>query len=253
MLDSHCHLNDPKFNGELDQIVANFLSAGVTNAVCVGCSPESNRLAKEIAHSYDSVYYAVGVHPDDCDLYDEQDLEKFLSSKDKKLVAVGEIGLDYYRIKDNKDKQKQVFISQIRLAKKYDLPIIIHCRDSYGDTLEVLKEFAPFNGKAVVHCFSGSLEFARELFKLGINISFTGSVTFENAKNLHNVVMNIPNENFFFETDSPYLAPTPHRGKRNEPKYVAEIVKFVAGLRGETVEELEKITDQNAKRFFNLL
>lgn len=251
-IDSHCHLNDTQYTNEVDKIVNNFLSAGIENAICVGCDPVSNKKAKEIASTYDCVYYTVGIHPDDCDKYSEKGLEEYLKSNDKKLVAVGEIGLDYYHNKDNKEEQIKVFENQIMLAKKYSLPIVIHCRDAYGDMLEILKRNAPFENGVVMHCYSGSWEFAQQLLKLGVKFSFTGTVTYKNAKNVQEVVKNLPIDSFFFETDSPYLTPTPYRGQRNEPKYVAEIYKYVADLRGISAKEMEQIADKNAKTFFNL-
>ena len=251
MIDTHCHINDQMFNGEVDQIVSNFLSAGVENAITIGCSPESNREVIELSNKYDAVYCAVGVHPDDCDKYNKEELEQMLINRNKKLVAVGEIGLDYYHSKENREEQIKVFESQIELANKYNLPIVIHCRNAYGDMLEILKKYAPFKHGAVMHCYSGSLEFAREIIKLGIKISFTGTVTYRNAKNVQEVALNLPLDSFFFETDSPYLTPTPYRGTRNEPKNVIEVARFVADLRNMKYEDLEKITDQNAKRFFN--
>ena len=252
MLDTHCHLNDNQFNGEVDHVVNNFLSAGVEKAICVGCCPESNKKAIEIADRYDSVYCTVGIHPDDCDKFNKEDLENLLINRNNKIVALGEIGLDYFHNKGNKDEQKGVFVSQIELAKKFKLPIVIHCRDAYGDTLEILKKYSPFIDGVVMHCYSGSWDFAKELLKLGMKFSFTGTVTYKNAKNIQEVAKNLPIDSFFFETDSPYLSPTPHRGKRNEPKNVVEIVKFVAELRGVTYQDLEKITDQTAKRFFKI-
>lgn len=251
MIDSHCHLNDLKYEGEVDKIVSNFLFAGVEKAICVGCDPISNKRAKEIAQEFDAVYYTVGIHPDDCKTFNRDEIEAYLTKKDEKLVAVGEIGLDYFHNKDNKDEQIAVFEEQIELAKKYQLPIVIHCRDAYGDTLNVIKKHAPFEYGAVMHCYSGSWDFAKELLKLGIKFSFTGSVTFKNAKNLHEVASKLPLDSFFFETDSPYLAPEPNRGKRNEPKYVFDVARFVANLREMPVEELIAITDENAKKFFN--
>ena len=251
MIDTHCHINDQMFNGEVDQIVSNFLSAGVENAITIGCSPESNREVIELSNKYDAVYCAVGVHPDDCDKYNKEELEQMLINRNKKLVAVGEIGLDYYHSKENREEQIKVFESQIELAKKHKLPIVIHCRDAFGDMLSILKKYAPFEFGAVMHCYSGSLEFAREIIKLGIKISFTGTVTYRNAKNVQEVALNLPLDSFFFETDSPYLTPTPYRGTRNEPKNVIEVARFVADLRNMKYEDLEKITDQNAKRFFN--
>ncbi len=251
MLDSHCHLNDPMFNGEVDQIVNNFLSAGVDKAICIGCCVESSRDCIELANKYDCIYCTIGVHPSDCEKYNEQALIDMLEEKNNKIVAIGEIGLDYYYGKDNKEKQIEVFKKQIKLANEYKLPIVIHCRDAYGDTLNILKAYKPQYG-AVMHCYSGSLEFANEIIKLGYYISFTGSVTFNNARNLHNVAKNIPIDKFFFETDSPYLTPVPNRGKRNEPKNVLDVARFVADLRGIDANELIKITDNTAKKFFNI-
>ncbi len=231
------------------------MRAGVNKAICVAWDIPSSEKASEIAKTYESVYYAVGVHPDNVDEYDAKKLENLIKQgieNKQKLVAVGEIGLDYYRIKDNKEKQKQVFISQIKLANKYHLPIIIHCRDAYGDTMEILKQFAPFKFGAVMHCYSGSLEYANELLKLGIKLSFTGVVTYKNATNVKEVVKNIPLDSFFLETDCPYLAPTPHRGERNEPANVLDTAKYVAELREMTLTDLISATDQNATTFFKL-
>ena len=251
MLDTHCHINDQMFKGEVDQIVGNFLSAGVDKAICVAWDYNSSLSAINLSKQFESVYAVVGCHPDDCLKYNEQEFEALLKQKNNKVVAVGEIGLDYFHNKENKEQQKQVFISQIKLANKYQLPIVIHCREAYGDTLEILKQNKAEYG-AVMHCYSGSLEFANELIKLGIKISFTGTVTYKNAVNLHNVANNIPIDTFFFETDSPYLTPVPNRGKRNEPKNVLVVAKFVADLRGIPAEELIKITDETAKKFFNI-
>jgi len=252
LLDTHCHINDPMFKGEIDQIVSNFLDAGVENIITIGCCPESNKDVIDLSNKYKNVFCAVGVHPDDCYKYDAKELDKLLLNKNNKMVALGEIGLDYYHTKENKEEQIRVFESQIQLAIKHKLPIIIHCRDAFGDMLNILKKYAPFEHGAVMHCYSGSLEYAKELLKLGLKISFTGTVTYKNALKVQEVAKNLPLESFFFETDSPYLTPTPYRGLRNEPKYVVEVAKFVAELRNVPYDELEKITDQTAKMFFNI-
>ena len=240
------------FKGEVDQIVNNFLSAGIEKAICVGCCIESSKEVMDIAQKYDSVYCTIGVHPSDCEKYNEQIFEEMIKNRHNKVVAIGEIGLDYYWTKDNKEKQKLVFESQLKLAKKYNLPIVIHCRDAYLDTLEILKRNLQLDNGVVMHCYSGSLEFAKELLKLGVKFSFTGTVTYKNAKNVQEVAKNLPLDSFFFETDSPYLTPTPFRGERNEPKHVAEIYKFVADLRGISFKEMEQIADKNAKEFFKI-
>lgn len=260
MIDVHCHLNDEQYNGEVEQIVNNFLSAGVGKVVCASSDLKSSKLACKIASEHESVFYTVGVHPDECQSYNEEEMEKLLSSNNKKLVAVGEIGLDYFErdIEDengnpmhkDKEKQKQVFASQINLANKYHLPVVIHCRDAYGDTLQILKQNPPKFGFDF-HCYSGSLEYARELIKLGGKVSFTGNVTFKNAKNIQNVALNLPQDCFMFETDSPYLTPVPNRGKRNEPAHVFDVLNYVANLRGVAAKELEKITDKTAQNFFH--
>lgn len=251
MIDSHSHLNDKQFSEDINQVVENFLSAGVEKTITVAWDYASSQKAIELSSAYDSIYAVVGCHPDDCATYNEQQFDQLLTNKDKKIVAVGEIGLDYFHNKENKEEQKQVFISQINLANKHKLPIVIHCREAFGDTLEILKQNKPHFG-AVMHCYSGSLEYALELLKLGVKISFTGTVTYKNATNLHEVAKNLPLDSFFFETDCPYLTPVPNRGKRNEPKFVVDVAKFVAELRGMDYSELEKITDNNAKSFFKI-
>lgn len=251
MIDTHCHLNDIQFDSELDKVIESFLLAGVNKSICVGCDSVSNKKAKEIATNYNNVYFTVGFHPDDCDSYNQTELEDYLKENNNKLVAVGEIGLDYFHNKDNKEKQKQVFISQIKLANKYKLPIVVHCREAYGDTLEILTKYQAKYG-AVMHCYSGSWEYAKQLLKLGVKISFTGTVTYKNAKNIQEVAKNLPSDSFFFETDSPYLSPVPFRGQRNEPKNVAEIYKFVADLRGISFNQMAEIADNNAKNFYKI-
>lgn len=252
MIDTHCHLNDKMYNNDLEEIIEDFKCAGVEKVICVGADYSSSVKAGEIANTHNNIYYTIGVHPDDCNTYNENDIEELINNASKKLVAIGEIGLDYFHNKDNKFKQIEVFFSQVNLAIKHNLPIVIHCRDAYGDMLNILKRYAPLPVGVVFHCYSGSLDFARELLKLGVKMSFTGTVTFSNAKNVQEVIKNLPLDAFFFETDSPYLSPTPHRGERNTPKNVLDIAKFVADLRGMQVEELIKITDRNAKEFFKI-
>ena len=251
MLDTHCHLNDKQFSADVTNVISNYLLAGVEKAICVAWDYDSSLDVIKLAENNESIYAVIGTHPDESVKYKQEELDNLLAQKHNKVVAVGEIGLDYFHNKENKEEQKQVFISQIMLANKYHLPVVIHCREAYGDTLEILKEFKPLYG-AVMHCYSGSLEFAKQLVKLGVKISFTGTVTYKNAVNLQEVAQHLPLDSFFFETDCPYLAPVPHRGKRNEPKHVVEVAKFVANLRGISYEELEKITDKNAKNFFKI-
>ena len=252
MLDCHCHLNDSQYDADREQVIGEIFSSGIEKVVCVGADIPSSLSAKALAESHDNIFYTIGVHPDECDTYDEKMVENMIKKANKKLVAIGEIGLDYFHNKENKEKQIAVFTSQIQLAIKYNLPIVIHCRDAYGDTLNVLKKYAPLKVPVEFHCFSGSLEYARELLRLGVKMSFTGNVTFKNAVNIQEVAKNLPLDAFFFETDSPYMAPVPHRGERNTPKNVWDVANFVANLRGMDCVELVKITDQNAKNFFKI-
>ena len=252
MIDSHCHLNDDMFAGEEDIIINNYLKAGVSTVICIGCNTKTNNQAKRLANNNKSVYYTVGYHPDDIADFNIEKLEKFFVEKDNKLVALGEIGLDYFHNKENKLDQIEMFEKQIQLAKKYNMPIVVHCREAYQDTYETLKKYAPYDQGVVMHCYSGSWEFAKQLLKLGIKFSFTGTVTYKNAKNVQEVAQNLPDESFFFETDSPYLSPTGFRGKRNEPKNVIEVAKFVAELRGVSFNTTVEQTDKNAKQFFKI-
>ena len=176
----------------------------------------------------------------------------FDKNKKNKLLAIGEIGLDYHMGKDDREEQVKMFESQIRLAKKYDLPIIIHNRDASGDILEILKRNAPFDRGGIIHCFSASLEWAKEVIKLGFYISFSGSVTFKNAVNIQEVAKCIPEDKILVETDSPYLAPVPYRGKRNEPKFVVEVANFIANLRGVSYEHFNKCVTSNFNKLFKL-
>ncbi len=251
MIDTHCHLNDDSFIGEVDNIIDNFLSAGIKCAICVGCDNLSNLKAKEIAEKNDNVYFSIGIHPENPNEYSRDVLENLIKASNDKLVAIGEVGLDYHFGDVNKEKQKENLIDQIVLANKYNLPVIIHCRDAYGDMLDILKAHK-INAGFVFHCYSGSLEFAREIFRLGGFLSFTGNVTYKNSKNIQNVAKNIPDEKFFVETDSPYLSPEKFRGIRNEPKNVREVLSFIASLRETDEKELEKIVDKNAKLFFRI-
>lgn len=256
MIDTHCHLNDVQFDSDIEAVISNFLHSGGDKAICVAWDTASSKKAQQIAEAHKQIYYSVGVHPDNVADFNEQELEnliKFAQAKNPtKLVAIGEIGLDYFHNKDNKIEQKRAFIKQIELANKYRRPIIIHCRDAYGDTMEILRQFAPFKFGAVMHCYSGSLEYSNELIKLGVKISFTGTVTYKNAVNVKEVAKNLSLDTFFFETDCPYLAPVPHRGERNQPAFVYHVAECVAELRNMAVTDLISATDQTAIKFFNL-
>lgn len=257
IVDSHCHLDDESFDSDLSQVVANALNNGISHIVIPGADPASLAKSVEISHRFENVYFAVGVHPDECQKYDEEFLKSYIN--DPKCVAVGECGLDYYRLKDDfsdeeilqiKALQKQVFVSQINLAKAHNKPLILHVREANGDTFEILKANAPYPNAAVLHCFNASkllLKLKDEGFYFGIG----GVLTFKNAKNLVEILPDIPLDRILIETDSPYLAPTPNRGKRNEPSYTKFVAQKIGEILDLNVKEVEEITTNNAKKFYN--
>lgn len=263
MIDTHCHLTmvlDENKNIDYDKIVdiVNRMEQnGVTHAITMGVNLQDSINALEIANRYDNIYCAIGVHPEDADSVDESTfvkLEDLLRDNlnSGKIVAIGEIGLDYYWRKDNKEKQIEIFKKQIELTKKYNLPIVVHCREAYGDTLDVLKQYAPYNKAGVIHCYSGSIEWAREVIKLGFLISFTGVVTYSNAVNVQEVARWVEDDKFMVETDSPYLTPVPFRGKVNDPSYTKYTLEYISKIKNKNIDNLNKTTTNNAIKLFNL-
>ncbi len=217
IIDTHAHVTYGELASRIDEIVQNALEHNVTRVLCVCCTLEEARKAIEIAEKYDMFDCAFGYHPEEADNFydsDFKDLREILSHP--KFVALGEIGMDYHYTKENKEKQKQLFIRQIQLANELDLPILIHMRDATLDTIEILKEYPC---KGIMHCYSGSLESAKILLNLGYYISFAGPLTFKNAKDAPEVCKYVPIDRLFVETDAPFLTPHPFRGKMNEPFY----------------------------------
>ena len=251
-IDTHAHIFDAQFNDDRLDVIKRIKEANLKKVVVVGFSKETNVLAQNLALEHDFIYSTAGYHPSEANDINQEDifeLEKFIN--DNKVYAIGECGLDYYWVNDNKDKQKWLFKEQINLSIKYNLPLVIHCRDAISDVYEILKEY---QGKVrfVMHCYSGSVEMAREFVKLGGYISLGGPVTFKNAKAPKEVAVDVPVERLMIETDCPYLAPTPYRGKRNEPAYVLNVLKEIATLKNMDERELEIILDNNSVIFFNL-
>lgn len=251
IIDTHCHLNDETYQENVAEVVQQCQESGVEKMICIGYDLPSSLKAVEIAHTYPCVYAAVGVHPDSAEDYNEevaQALEKL--ANDEKVVAIGEIGLDYYWDKAPRDMQKEVFKAQIELARRYNLPIIIHSRDALMDTHAITAEYAPVKG--VMHCYSGSVEMANEFIKQGFHISLAGPVTFKNARVPKEVAVALPSDKLLVETDCPYLTPHPYRGKVNYPYYVKLVAEEIARLRGIEYQELEEITSKNACDLFSL-
>lgn len=252
--DSHSHLNDEKFNKDRDKIIKEIYESGVTNFVTAGYSVESSKKAIEIANVYDFIYATAGVSPNDIPQNEEELWKQLHEIKDlvkesKKIVAIGEIGLDYYWNTDNKDIQKKTFIEQINLANELDLPIVIHTRDAVMDTIQILKENVVKN-KGVFHCCPQNRELIKEGLKLGFYISFAGPITFKNSKNADEMINLVPNDRILIETDSPYLAPEPVRGTRNTPANVKFVAQKIADVKGLSLEEIERITVENTERIF---
>ncbi|CAH2717125.1 putative metal-dependent hydrolase YcfH [Neobacillus rhizosphaerae] len=251
LFDTHVHLNDEQYNEDLQEVISRAQKEGVTNMVVVGFDHPTIQRAMELAESYDFIYACVGWHPVDAiDMTDEDLLWIEELSAHPKVVAIGEMGLDYHWDKSPKEIQKKVFRKQIQLAKKVKLPIVIHNREATADIVEILKEEGAEEVGGIMHCFSGSPEVAKECVNMNFYISLGGPVTFKNAKKPKEVAAEIPLDKLLIETDCPYLAPHPYRGKRNEPGYVKLVAEEIAEIKGLTFEEVAEVTTRNAKKVF---
>jgi TatD DNase family protein len=248
--DTHCHLNHPDFASDAGLVWSRAKDAGVHAAVVVGYDLASSESALQVAERLDGCWASVGIHPHDAVQCDENALlQLHRLASHPRVTAIGEIGLDYYRNLSPKDAQQQALEQQINLALQLRLPVIIHCRDAYDDLLPILARY-PLRG--VLHCFSGELHHAQRAVEMGWYLGIGGVVTFKNAHTLREVVQRVPLENLLLETDAPYLAPMPHRGKRNEPAYIPLIARMVASLKNVPLEELATVTTQNARCLFSL-
>ena len=253
LFDSHAHYNDEKFEEDRETIINEIYNSGVTKIINAGYSLESSKKAIDIAKNYDFMYAIVGVSPNDIENLSQDYIKQIEEmAQDKKVVAIGEIGLDYYWNKENKEEQKQVFIDQIKLANKLDLPIVIHTREAVMDTIDILKNQITCNNKGVFHCCPLNIELVKEALKLGFYISFAGPVTFKNSKNANEVVNYVPMERILIETDSPYLSPEPLRGRRNDSRNVRYIAEKIAEIKGITAHEVAKQTYENTKKIFKI-
>ncbi len=250
--DTHTHLDDPRYNEDLEQILRNMKKADISRVTNIGYDLPSSQRSVDLAHKYEELYAAVGVHPHNAKDTTEEIWGKLKElAKEDKVIAWGEIGLDYYRDLSPRKIQQDVFIRQIELADELGLPIIVHDRDAHGDLLEIVKAHTPKNG-GVFHCYSGSWEMAKVLLNLGFYLSFAGPLTFKNARHTVEVAKNIPLDRFLLETDSPYLTPEPFRGKRNEPAYVRYIAQKFGEIRGISLEEVAQQSFSNGNRLFRL-
>jgi TatD DNase family protein len=253
LFDTHAHLNAIQYNDDLQEVIDRALEEGVSNIVVVGFDRPTISRAIELAEQYPFIYAAVGWHPVDAIDMTEEDLQMIEQlAAHPKVVALGEMGLDYYWDKSPKEVQKEVFRKQIALAKKVKLPIIIHNREATADIIEILKEENAAEVGGIMHCFTGSVEVAKQCIDMNFYISFGGPVTFKNAKKPKEVAKEIPLEHLLIETDCPYLTPHPFRGKRNEPSYVKYVAEAIAELKEVSFEEVAQKTSDNAKKLFGI-
>ncbi len=253
LFDSHAHLDDKRFDNDREDIIQRAKENGISYIMNPGADFESSVRAIDLANKYEMIYAAVGVHPHEAKTMDDIMLELLKGMTRKpKVMAIGEIGLDYHYDNSPRDVQKRWFREQIRLAKEVNLPIIIHDREANNDVMNILKEEQAFDTGVLLHCYSGSAELAKQYIKLGALISIAGPITFKNARKTMEVVEAIPLEYLMIETDSPYLTPVPHRGKRNESSYVRFVGERIAEIKGISIDEVARQTTENAKRYFGI-
>ena len=256
--DSHSHYNDEKFDEDREKIIKDTYESGITKFVCAGYNIESSLFSLELSKKYDFIYSICGISPNDIPQSEEElwkDIAKITKivkeNKSKKLVAIGEIGLDYYWNKENKELQKEAFEKQIDLANELELPIVIHSRDASVDIIEMIRNHK-VNKAGIFHCCQPNQEMVRQALELGYYISFAGPITFKNSRNAPDVIKMVPLDRILIETDSPYLTPEPNRGKRNDCRNVKYVAQKIAELKNVPLEKIAKITYDNAKRIFEI-
>lgn len=253
LFDTHAHLQDRKLRSDLDKLLQRATEAGVEKITCVGYDLPSSQEAVNIARRYKQVYAAVGVHPHDAKTLNEETLRKLLElARDPRVVAIGEIGLDYYRDLSPRDQQKEAFIAQIKLAQEIGKPIIIHDREANQDVMDTLKKYKAGKNGGIMHCYSGSLPLAIEAIKAGFYISFAGPLTYKNARRSQEVAARLPMDRLLVETDCPYLTPEPLRGRLNEPAHVHYVAEKMAALRGQHPDEIAYLTGRNARQVYRI-
>lgn len=253
LIDTHSHYNDEKFDNDRDEVIQNIANSGITTIINAGYSLESSKRAIEIANNYDFMYATVGVSPNDIENLENNYIEQIKEmAKEQKVIAIGEIGLDYYWNKENKETQKEIFIKQVELANQLGLPIVIHTRDAVMDTIDILKNKVNCNKKGVFHCCPLNTELIKEGLKLGFYISFAGPITFKNSKNAEEIVKMVPIDRILIETDSPYLSPEPVRGTRNDSRNIKYIAQKIAQIKNMPIENIAKQIQKNAKTIFKI-
>ncbi|MDO5017897.1 MAG: TatD family hydrolase [Lagierella massiliensis] len=252
MIDSHAHLDDEKFNVDREEVIQKLQEKFVKYVINPSSDMESSKRVVELSKEYENIFAAVGVHPHEAEDFESKDLEKLRElAKNPKVVAIGEIGLDYFYDNSPREIQKEVFKKQLQLSVELKLPVIIHTREAMGDTFDILNEF---KGKVsgVMHCYTGSIEMAKRFMELGFYISIAGPVTFKNATNVKDMAKQIPLDKLLIETDSPYLTPVPNRGKRNDPSNVLYVADMLANLKEISIDEIIENSRENTIKLFSL-
>lgn len=252
MIDTHVHLDFDNFNQDREEVIKRSLANGIERIINVGANLERSKKAIEIAEKNNNIFASVGVHPEDLKDFDDNFEKNILElAKSKKVVAIGECGLDYFHTKDveAREKQKELFLAQIKIAKELNLPLIIHCRDAYDDLYEIIKDK---KAKGVLHCYLSNWETAQKFLNLGFYISFTGAITYKNKEEVLGVVKKMSLDKMMVETDCPFLTPQIFRGQRNEPMYVKYVVEKIADVRDVNFDEIEEKTSENAIKLFKL-
>jgi len=251
LIDTHCHLDFPEFDRDRQDVVERALSQGVIRMLNVSSGFESLEKTLELTRTYSFIYGTVGIHPHYADSVDENKISYLAEmAKSKKVLAIGEVGLDYYRNKSSLDNQKNVFLKFVNLAKNLKLPLVIHSRNAMGDVLAILKEHYTSGRGGVFHCFSGTEADLNEVLGLGFYVSFTCNLTFKNASRLRDIAKRVPTDRLLLETDAPFLAPQKYRGKRNEPAYLVELIEALSEIKGIPKDEIAEITTRNADELF---
>lgn len=255
--ETHAHYDDEKFNEDREYVINKIFESGVTKCINIGCSLQTSQNSVDLANKYDFIYATCGIHPSEIPKFEEDldkeinDLEKIVAQS-KKVVAIGEIGLDYYWNSKNKEMQKQAFTKQIELANKLNLPISIHTREAIDDTIAIIKNQVQIKNGGILHCCPFNRELVKHGLELGLYIAFGGTCTFKNSKNAEEIINMVPLERILIETDSPYLAPEPVRGTRNDSSNLKYIVDRIAKFKGATSEEIARITYKNANKLFRI-
>lgn len=251
--DTHAHLQKELLRGGLEQVLERAQAADVTTIMCIGYDLDSSQEAVQLAQRYPQIYAVVGVHPHDAKQLDQDTLDELYKlARERKVVAIGEIGLDFYRDLSPRDVQRQAFVQQIKLAQELGKPIVIHDRDAHQEVLDTIRREKAGSNGGIMHCYSGHLPLAIDLMKEGFHISFAGPVSFKNARKAQEVAAHIPLDRLLIETDCPYLTPEPLRGKPNEPAYVVHVAQAIAQLRRKSVEEIAYLTSRNADQVYRL-